>query len=60
MNYVVVIFSHLETTGCFIHNAGSDLNCVKSTCGTKNNMWVLFEQNTIGFDELRSGYFFSP
>ena len=41
MNYVVVIFSHLKTTGCFIHNAGSDLNCVKSTCGTKNNLGIL-------------------
>ena len=43
MNYVVVILSHLKTTGSFIHNAGLDLNCGKSTCGTKNNLWVLFE-----------------
>ena len=26
INYLVVNFSHLKTTGCFIHNAGLDLN----------------------------------
>ena len=43
MNYLVVIFFHLKkTTGCFIHNVGLDLSCVKSTCCTKSNLWVLF------------------
>ena len=38
MNYVVVIFSHLKTTGCFIHNAVFDLNCLTYTCDSKNKL----------------------
>ena len=60
INYLVVIFSDLKATGCFIHNAGLDLNCVKSTCGTKNNLWVSFGKNTIAFDELPGGYASRP
>ena len=40
INYLVIIFCHFNTTGCFIHSTDLDPNGVKSTHGTKNNTWV--------------------
>ena len=60
LNYLVVIFSHLKTTGCFIHKAGLDFNSVKSTFGTKNTLPLLFGIKHHWFDKLPGGYFFLP
>ena len=57
MNYLMVIFSHPKSSGCFIYNMGFDYYCVKSTCGTQNHMLVKFEKDTVGFDEVPGGYF---
>ena len=56
---MVVIFSHVSTTGYFIHNTGLDLNSVKSTPMVPiTTLGYNLKSNTISFDELPAGYSF--